>query len=195
MATAMPEAEETYLYIERAMGPLFGTIAGVGTCFSLTFKGALALVGGAPYLVLLFDLPVTPVALTVAALLIVLNIVDAKQTGRMQIGIVAVMLAMMVWFIVVGAPSVERARFAGFFDSGLEAILGATGVVFVSYAGVTKIASVAEEVENPDRNLPGHPRLAYYHRWHLRRDCHRAGRSRRRGGTHRHGDADAGRGQ
>jgi hypothetical protein len=46
MATAMPEAGGTYLYIERAMGPLFGTIAGVGTWFSLTFKGALALVGG-----------------------------------------------------------------------------------------------------------------------------------------------------
>ena len=154
MATAMPEAGGTYLYIERAMGPLFGTIAGVGTWFSLTFKGALALVGGAPYLVLLFDLPVTPVALTVATLLIVLNIVGAKQTGRMQIAIVAVMLAVMVWFIVVGAPSVEGARFEGFFDSGIEGILGATGFVFVSYAGVTKIASVAEEVENPDRNLP-----------------------------------------
>ncbi|WP_181691210.1 amino acid transporter [Natronomonas sp. LN261] len=154
MATAMPEAGGTYLYIERAMGPLFGTIAGVGTWFSLTFKGALALVGGAPYLVLLFDLPVTPVALTVAALLIVLNVVGAKQTGRMQIAIVAVMLAVMVWFIVAGAPSVESARFEGFFDSGFEGILGATGFVFVSYAGVTKIASVAEEVENPDRNLP-----------------------------------------
>ncbi|WP_144927561.1 amino acid permease [Halorubrum salsamenti] len=154
MATAMPEAGGTYLYIERAMGPLFGTIAGVGTWFSLTFKGALALVGGAPYLVLLFDLPVTPVALTVATLLIVLNVVGAKQTGRMQIAIVAVMLAVMVWFIVVGAPSVEGARFEGFFDGGIEGILGATGFVFVSYAGVTKIASVAEEVENPDRNLP-----------------------------------------
>ncbi|WP_138006554.1 amino acid permease [Halalkalirubrum salinum] len=154
MATAMPEAGGTYLYIERAMGPLFGTIAGVGTWFSLTFKGALALVGGAPYLVLLFDLPVTPVALAVAALLIVLNIVGAKQTGRMQIAIVAVMLAVMIWFIVVGAPSVEGARFEGFFGSGYEGILGATGFVFVSYAGVTKIASVAEEVENPDRNLP-----------------------------------------
>ncbi|MFC7209087.1 amino acid permease [Natronoarchaeum sp. GCM10025321] len=154
MATAMPEAGGTYLYIERAMGPLFGTIAGVGTWFSLTFKGALALVGGAPYLVLLFDLPVTPVALTVAVLLIVLNIVGAKQTGRMQVVIVAVMLAVMVWFIVVGAPNVESARFEGFFDSGIEGILGATGFVFVSYAGVTKIASVAEEVENPDRNLP-----------------------------------------
>ena len=154
MATAMPEAGGTYLYIERAMGPLFGTIAGVGTWFSLTFKGALALVGGAPYLVLLFDLPVTPVALTVAALLIILNIVGAKQTGRMQVAIVAVMLAVMVWFIIAGAPSVETARFEGFFDSGFEGILGATGFVFVSYAGVTKIASVAEEVENPDRNLP-----------------------------------------
>jgi amino acid transporter len=154
MATAMPEAGGTYLYIERAMGPLFGTIAGVGTWFSLTFKGALALVGGAPYLVLLFDLPVTPLALTVAVLLIILNIVGAKQTGQMQIGIVAIMLAVMVWFIVAGAPTVENARFDGFFDSGIEGILGATGFVFVSYAGVTKIASVAEEVENPSRNLP-----------------------------------------
>ncbi|MFB6229145.1 MAG: amino acid permease [Halobacteriales archaeon] len=154
MATAMPEAGGTYLYIERAMGPLFGTIAGVGTWFSLTFKGALALVGGAPYLVLLFDVPVTPLALTVAVLLIILNVVGAKQTGQMQIAIVAVMLAVMVWFIVAGAPSVESARFEGFFDGGIEGILGATGFVFVSYAGVTKIASVAEEVENPDRNLP-----------------------------------------
>lgn len=154
MATAMPEAGGTYLYIERAMGPLFGTIAGVGTWFSLTFKGALALVGGAPYLVLLLDLPVTPLAITVAVLLIILNIVGAKQTGQMQIAIVAVMLAVMVWFVTAGAPSVEPARYDNFFDSGIEGILGATGFVFVSYAGVTKIASVAEEVENPDRNLP-----------------------------------------
>jgi amino acid transporter len=150
----MPEAGGTYLYIARAMGPLFGTIAGVGTWFSLTFKGALALVGGAPYLVLLFDLPVTPLALTVAVLLIVLNIVGAKQTGQMQIAIVGIMLAVMVWFIVAGAPATESARFDGFFDSGINGILGATGFVFVSYAGVTKIASVAEEVENPGRNLP-----------------------------------------
>ena len=31
MATAMPEAGGTYIYIERGMGPLLGTIAGVGT--------------------------------------------------------------------------------------------------------------------------------------------------------------------
>ena len=67
MATAMPEAGGTYIYIERGMGPLLGTIAGVGTWFSLSFKGALALVGGVPYLLLLVDLPLKPVALGLAA--------------------------------------------------------------------------------------------------------------------------------
>jgi len=154
MATAMPEAGGTYLYIERGMGPLLGTIAGVGTWFSLTFKGALALVGGAPYLVYYLDLPVTPVALAVASLLIVVNIVGVKQTGRMQIAIVVIMLATMVWFVTFGARGVETVRYDNFFGGGIAGLLSATGFVFVSYAGVTKIASVAEEIENPDRNLP-----------------------------------------
>ena len=111
MATAMPEAGGTYLYIERGMGPLLGTIAGVGTWFSLTFKGALALVGGAPYLVYYLDLPVTPVALVVAAVLILVNVVGVKQTGRMQVGIVVAMLAAMAGFIVFGARGVETASY------------------------------------------------------------------------------------
>ncbi|MFC7204048.1 universal stress protein [Haloferax namakaokahaiae] len=157
MATAMPEAGGTYLFIERGMGPLLGTIAGIGTWFSLSFKGALALVGGVPYLLLLFDVPssvVTPVALVLAALLVLVNLVGAKQTGRLQVGIVAVMLAALVWFVVGGTPSVQSTNYQPFFSGGAGGLLAATGLVFVSYAGVTKIASVAEEVENPDRNIP-----------------------------------------
>jgi amino acid transporter len=154
MATAMPEAGGTYVYIERGMGPLLGTVAGVGTWFSLSFKGALALVGGVPYLLLLFDLPLKPVAIGLAALLIVVNVVGAKQTGRLQLGIVVVMLAAMGWFAAGSVGGVERTNFAGFFDAGIGGLLAATGLVFVSYAGVTKVASVAEEVETPGRNIP-----------------------------------------
>ncbi|MCU4800992.1 amino acid permease [Halobacteria archaeon HArc-gm2] len=154
MATAMPQAGGTYIYIERGMGPLLGTIAGVGTWFSLSFKGALALVGGVPYMLYLFDLPQKPVALGLAAVLIVVNMLGAKQTGRLQIGIVAVMLAALLWFVLGGLPDTTPAYYGGFFDEGSGGLLAATGLVFVSYAGVTKIASVAEEVENPDRNIP-----------------------------------------
>ncbi len=154
MATAMPEAGGTYIYIERAMGPLLGTIAGVGTWFSLSFKGALALVGGVPYLLLLFDLPLKPVALGLAAILILVNVLGAKQTGRLQLAIVVVMLAALGWFAAGSAPSVQSTNYAAFFDAGLGGLLAATGLVFVSYAGVTKVASIAEEVEDPGRNIP-----------------------------------------
>ena len=99
MATAMSEAGGTYVYIERAMGPLLGSVAGVGIWFSLSFKGALALVGGVPYLLLVLDLPpvlgvqpATWFALALGAVLVLVNLVGAKQTGRLQVGIVAVML-------------------------------------------------------------------------------------------------------
>jgi amino acid transporter/nucleotide-binding universal stress UspA family protein len=154
MATAMPEAGGTYIFIERGMGPLLGTVAGVGTWFSLAFKGALALVGGVPYLVLLFDLPVKPVALALAFVLILVNLLGVKQTGRLQVVIVVVMLAALMWFIYGGTPAIDTVQYAGFFDDGTGGLLAATGLVFVSYAGVTKVASVAEEVEQPDRNIP-----------------------------------------
>ena len=154
MATAMPEAGGTYIYIERGMGPLPGTVAGVGTWFSLSFKGALALVGGVPYLLLLFDLPLKPVALALAGVLILINIVGAKQTGRLQVAIVVVMLAALGWFAAGSAPSVQSANYANFFADGIGGLLAATGLVFVSYAGVTKVASVAEEVEEPGKNIP-----------------------------------------
>ncbi len=154
MATAMPEAGGTYVYIERGMGPLLGSIAGIGTWFSLSFKGALALVGGAPYIALLFDLSPQVLALGIAVFLIGVNLVGVKQTGRIQVLLVGVMLAAMVWFVVGSLGDIDPVRFGGFFEGGLSGLLAATGFVYVSYAGVTKVASVAEEIENPDRNIP-----------------------------------------
>ena len=161
MATAMPQDGGTYLYIERGMGPLFGTIAGLGTWFSLSFKGALALVGGVPYLLYVLggDLPVSieAIAISIALVLIALNLVGSDVTGRFQVGIVVVMLAAMTIFVVAGIPAVESSRLSGSFDpraAGSLSLLEATGAVYVSYAGVTKIASVAEEIENPSRNIP-----------------------------------------
>ena len=45
-------------------------------------------------------------------------------------------------------------NFSGFFESGSAGIIATAGLVFVSYMGLTKVASVAEEVKDPERNLP-----------------------------------------
>ena len=157
MATAMPEDGGSYVYVERGMGPLLGTIAGLGNWFMLSFKGALALVGGVPYLVYVapgFAEYILPIALGLALLFTILNVVSTKSTGSLQFAIVGIMVLAMGVFVVGGFPDVAPDRTAGAFDLTTSGILATTGLVFVSYAGVIKIAAVAEEVKDPGRTIP-----------------------------------------
>ncbi|MDY6764366.1 MAG: amino acid permease [Halobacteria archaeon] len=157
MGTAMPEAGGTYLYIDRAMGPLPGTIAGIGAWFSLVFKSAFALVGLGAYLLIFIDISIGAtkfVALGLGVLLILVNIIGVKQSGRLQALVVTLVLLALILFVADGITFVDQPRYHPFFKQGFKGLLAATGFVFVSYAGVTKIASVAEEVEDPGRNLP-----------------------------------------
>ena len=50
LATAMPSSGGTYVYIERAFGPIFGTISGIGLWLSLLLKSSFALIGFGAYL-------------------------------------------------------------------------------------------------------------------------------------------------
>jgi len=162
MATAMPESGGTYLYIDRALGPLFGTVAGIGAWFSLVFKSAFALAGLGSYLLLLAPGVGTGglkyVALTLAVLIVVLNIVGTKLTGKAQAGVVSLVLVGLAAYTVNTGLEVggafDTSNFEQFSTHGGAGIITAAAFVFVSYAGVTKVASIAEEVKNPGKNLP-----------------------------------------
>jgi len=154
MATAMPKAGGTYLYIDRAMGPLMGTIAGFGVWFSLIFKASFALVGLSAYLELFVDHPERPVAAALAVVLIVVNLIGVQETARFQKALVTIVLALLAGFVILGAPNTDSSSFQPFFSEGVTGLLAGTAVVFVSYIGVTQVASVAEEVRRPGRNIP-----------------------------------------
>ena len=57
-------------------------------------------------------------------------------------------------FVLRGAGSVDPAEFEPLLSEGVKGLLSATGLVFVSFIGVTKVASIAEEVRRPERNVP-----------------------------------------
>lgn len=154
MATAMPSAGGTYLYIDRAMGPMLGTIAGFGVWFSLTFKAAFALVGLSAYLSVFADVDARLVALIITAALIALNIRGLKQSTAFQTVLVSTVVAALFLFVIFGASGVDTNRFDPFVAQGNLGLLSAAAVVFVSYAGVTKIASIAEEVRAPEKTIP-----------------------------------------
>ncbi len=153
MSTAMPEAGGTYIFVDRAMGPMMGTIAGFGVWFSLIFKSSFALAGLGAYLSI-FDLPGKPIALLLAAGLIALNISGAKASGNAQTIVVVLVLAGLGLFMLRGGFAVEPTNLKPFFSHGKFKVLTTAALVFGSYAGVTKVASVAEEVKDPAKNIP-----------------------------------------
>jgi amino acid transporter len=154
LATAMPVAGGTYVYVDRAMGPWLGTITGIGTWFSLSSKTAFALVGLGAYLVLFSTLPALPVAIGILVALLILNSVGAGKVSGIQVVIVAITMVALITFAVFGVPEVVQERFDPAFPQGAAGILTTAGFVFVSYSGVTKVCSIAEEVKDPDRNIP-----------------------------------------
>ncbi len=161
LSTAMPKAGGTYYFLDRSLGPLAGTVGGLGTWLALVLKSAFALIGMGAYLYFLIDVPIKPLAAGLTVAFAVLNIVGAKETSGLQRLLVAVLVGVLMFFVVqglvevvsLGSANVER-QFTPFAPFGGGSLIATIGLVFVSYAGLTKVASVAEEVQNPDRNIP-----------------------------------------
>ena len=162
LSTAMPRAGGTYYFLDRSLGPLVGTVGGLGIWFALVLKSAFALIGIGAYLGLFVDVAIRPVAIALTLAFALFNVVGVKQTTRLQQILVYVLLAVLSFFIAqglveiagLGVGSVIDRQFTPLFPFGFEGLATTTGLVFVSYAGLTKIASVAEEVKDPDRNIP-----------------------------------------
>ena len=162
LATAMPKSGGTYYIIDRSLGPMFGTIGGFGSWIALVLKSAFALIGMGAYLAIFFDVPMVPIAVILTVVFGILNVVGAKETTFLQKILVAALITIMIFYVIQGLVSVlspglieeTKSRFTPLFIDGYYGFFATVGMVFVSYAGLTKVASIAEEVKNPDRNLP-----------------------------------------
>ncbi|MCA9634157.1 MAG: amino acid permease [Myxococcales bacterium] len=154
LATAMPTSGGTYVYLERIFGPLVGSVAGVALWASMLLKSAFALLGFGTYLLVMAELPLRPTALVLLVAISLLNVVGVRKVGKAQVVIVGLSLLGLGLLVAFGLPKVDPRNLEHSFPHGVTGLLAATGFVFVSYNGVTKVAAVAEEVKNPQRNLP-----------------------------------------
>jgi len=157
LATAMPSSGGTYVYIERAFGPIFGTIAGIGLWLSLLLKSSFALVGFGAYLSILIDIDtnLTKYAAVLFLLIILfINILGVKKVGKVQIAVVSISLIALSLIFLFGLPKVDSNLLDPFLTNGKMGLISTVAFVYISYAGVTKVAAIAGEIKNPSKNLP-----------------------------------------
>ncbi|ADJ14691.1 amino acid permease [Halalkalicoccus jeotgali] len=165
LGTAMPKAGGAYFYINRALGPLFGSIAGWGNWIGLTFASAFYMFGFGEYVAAFVAVPgisLGPLALAGPEIIALLgatffttvNYVGAKETGKLQNVIVGVLVLILAVFTLFGVFNADLQTLRPIAPEGFSALLPVTGLIFVSYLGFVQITSVAEEIKNPGRNLP-----------------------------------------
>lgn len=164
IATALPRAGGDFFFLDRSLGPLMGTISGLGTYFAMMLKTAFAILGIGAYAIIFGEVPIKTIAIMVTLLFMFLNLIGAKKSTGLQNFFVSFLIIVLGAFIFDGLYNIfftERVdipraneHFNPFFTDGFEGIIITAGFVFVSYLGLTKIASVAEEIRNPERNIP-----------------------------------------
>ncbi|WP_299236288.1 APC family permease [Natronomonas sp.] len=171
LATAMPKSGGGYYFVSRGLGTLPGTVIGLSLWFGLVFATAFYLVGLGFYaLDALAEVGVTvaasPGALVSAIAVLagigftLLNLTGTENAAKLQNGIVALLLSMLVAFLGFGLLEAF-----GVVDAGtppgeaanvweVVPIMSVAALVFTSYLGFAQVATVAGEMKSPGRNLP-----------------------------------------
>ncbi|MDZ7745433.1 MAG: amino acid permease [Halobacteriales archaeon] len=164
LGTAMPKSGGAYYYVNRALGPFFGTIAGWSNWLGLAFASAFYMVGFGRYIQNILgvagslELGIVSIAwvkiigIVGAALFTFINYVGAKETGKLQNVIVAILVVILAIFTVLGTTQANAANLPE--ATGYGPMFATTGLIFVSYLGFVQITSVAEEIKEPGKNLP-----------------------------------------
>ena len=154
LSTAMPRAGGVYFFLDRSMGPLMGSIGGLGTWIVLMLKTSFALVGIGAYLGIFFpDIPLLPLSIGFALLFGLVNLLGAKKTSGIQNVFVFMLLLLLVWFSGSGLYHVNILDIS-FAGTEWASVFSTAGLVYVSYVGLSKVASISEEVKNPEKNIP-----------------------------------------
>ncbi len=157
LATAMPKSGGVYFFIHRSLGPLFGTFAGFASWFSLSLKSAFALVGIGIFLEPIFPAfsiqMVKVIALAFTIFFTILNILSVRESGRFQDILVLTLIVLLLFFISSGLSHIDINRYVPFKPYGWKSIFTVTGMIFVSFGGLTKVASIAEEIKNPTKTI------------------------------------------
>jgi APA family basic amino acid/polyamine antiporter len=104
-------------------------------------------IAGVPILI---NLPAFLIVMAVTALLFI----GVRETKRANNFFVAIKLAVIALFVIVGALHIDPANYTPFAPNGFSGIAAGAGVIFFAYIGFDAISTAGEETKDPQRTLP-----------------------------------------
>ncbi|MFG2043113.1 APC family permease [Dactylosporangium sp. NPDC048998] len=157
LGARFPDAGGVATYVGRAFGPRAAAVVGwtfyfavpVGALPAATFGGAYvsAVLGGGHRTTLL-------TAAALVALVTAANLGGVRLSGRVQLGLAAALVALLLAAIVTALPHADPANLRPFAPHGWRAIGPAIAVLVWGFAGWEALTSLAADYRNPRRDVP-----------------------------------------
>lgn len=156
LAAQYPTSGGTYVYGRERLGPWPGFLAGWGFVVGKTASAAAMALTFAAYAA-----PPgweRPVAIAAVVLLAAVNYRGVTRTAGLTRIIVAFVLAVLALVVaaawVPGSADPARMTGTGLLEHGWYGILQSAGLLFFAFAGYARIATMGEEVRDPQRTIP-----------------------------------------
>ncbi|SCG53387.1 amino acid/polyamine/organocation transporter, APC superfamily [Micromonospora inositola] len=151
LAARYPESGGTYVYGRERLHPFAGFVAGWGFVVGKTAScAAMALTIGA----YLWPGRARLVAVAAVVAVTATNVRGIGKTAAATRALVGLVLAVLALVAVTGAPDVAPDRLDGLDGAGIRGVLTAAGLLFFAFAGYARIATLGEEVREPERTIP-----------------------------------------
>ncbi len=177
LASTIPRAGGGYSFVQMAFPGGAGFIAGWMLWFAYTVACSLYALGFAGYFWEFFHryIPafsefvyglinehgaIALLTVFVGMMFIALNARGAEVTGKTENALTLSKLAVLGIFIFFGIkqimaePQAAADSFVPFLPNGLGGVFVAMGLTFIAFEGYDLIATVAEEIKQPEKNIP-----------------------------------------
>ncbi|MDQ1127754.1 APA family basic amino acid/polyamine antiporter [Microbacterium sp. SORGH_AS 505] len=154
LAAVHPTSGGVYAYGRAELGPWWGFLAGWGFVIGKTAScAAMALTFAAYVAPPGWERPLAALAAVALGAVNLFGITRTAQVARILVTVVLVILALVAVAGFSAAPSAGGWS-AGPLAAGPLGILQAGGILFFAFAGYARIATLGEEVRDPERTIP-----------------------------------------
>lgn len=171
-AAMVPISGSAYTYGYAALGELWAWIIGWDLILEYTVAIATVAIGWSGYVTSLLEsvgihLPAALVnapgvkggvinlpAIFIIMLIVVLLIRGVRESANFNNIIVAIKISVVLLFIVIGSFHINPVNWKPFMPFGWSGVIRGAAVVFFAYIGFDAVSTAAEEVKNPQKDLP-----------------------------------------
>lgn len=157
LAATYPKAGGAYEYGYEKLHPLAGFAAGWLFCVSkLSAAGVVALTFATylPSVIGFGSLPDKVSAVLLAVCLTVANLFGIRKVGRLNAVIVTVTVGAILYFVCATLPGARVGDFTPFAPYGVKGVFQSAALLFFAFTGYARIATLGEEVREPQKTIP-----------------------------------------